>query len=134
MDAALLTRIFGNDQRWQGPCTVILDADATMQVIGADAIVGSGTKVYAPRVISGRLQADQVCWLADGSALVVMQSQRTRVSNSEEMVKQTVTIIDPRTVSAVEFQDVSPLAGLGLTPPTTRSQGSHPGIHPRPRV
>ena len=35
MDAGLLTKLFGSD--WSGPCTVIIDADASIQTAGSDS-------------------------------------------------------------------------------------------------
>jgi hypothetical protein len=136
MDIALLSRLFGTDQRWQGPCTLILEAEASITTVGADAIVGSGTKAYAPRISSGRVAADFVCLLQDGSAVVALQQTRTRLQSGEELVKQTVTLIDPSTIVAVEWQDTTPLTSLGIAAPApaARPSGSHPGIAPRPRV
>lgn len=133
MDAALLTRIFGMDQHWLGPCTVIVDAEAIVHSVGADAVVSSGAKVYAPRVPCGRVTADHVCLLQDNSAIVAVQQQRTRLQSGEELVKQTVTVIDPASVVAVEFLDTTPLTALGLPVPAVRTAGSQAGITPKPR-
>src|SRR5262245_51995691 len=89
MEVGLLRKLFGVDQQWQGPCTVILDAEASMQVVGTDTVVQGGTKVYSPRVISGRVSADAACLLADGSALVLLVQQKTRQATGEEVIKQT---------------------------------------------
>ena len=55
MNVPLLEKIFGRDQRWQGPCTVIVNAEAALYALGQDSIVGGGAKQYAPRMISGRI-------------------------------------------------------------------------------
>src|ERR1700686_859244 len=109
MDIALLGKLFGREQRWHGPCTVILDAEATMYALGQDAIVGGGAKQYAPRMISGRVMADSVCLTADGTALLLLQQQKIRQQTGEEIVKQTLTITDPAHVVALEFLDAGPL-------------------------
>ena len=57
MHAGLLSKLFGSERQWRGPCTVVLDAAASIQTSGADSIVHGGTKVYAPRMISGRVAA-----------------------------------------------------------------------------
>src|SRR5438067_2378959 len=116
MNAAILGRLFGQDQKWHGPCTVVLDAEASVQTTGTDSIVGGGAKSYAPRLVSGRIQADSVCLAQDGSALVMMQQQKTRGASGEERVHQALIVADAAHVVAVEFPDLQPLSGLGLTP------------------
>lgn len=134
MDAALLTKLLGTDQHWQGPCTLVLNAEATITTVGADAIVGSGSKAYAPRVTSGRVSADHICLLQGGSAVVALQQNRNRLQSGEEVVKQTVTLIDPGSIVAIEFLDTTPLTALGIALPAARGSGSHPGTSLRPRV
>ncbi len=135
MDANLLERLLGRDQHWQGPCTVVLDAEAAIQTHGSDAIGAAGAKTYAPRLVSGRIPADAVCYLTEASALVLVQQQRSRQSSGEEAVKNTLTIADAHHVVAIEFGDLAALVGLGLTPPPARSPASgvftHPKIQPR---
>ncbi len=136
MDAGLLNKLFGKDQQWQGPCTVILDADAAVQVSGSDAIASGGAKMYAPRTVSGRIVADSACLLQDGSALLMLQQLRVRQPTGEEVLKQTLTVADPKFVVAVEFAETVPLAlqALGLTAPPVRPQsGSQAGTLTRPR-
>jgi hypothetical protein len=132
MDANLVERLLGRDQQWQGPCTVILDAEASIQTQGADAIGAAGAKTYAPRLVSGRIPADAVCYLPDAQALVLVQQQRSRQQTGEEAVRNTLTIADVSRVVAVEFADLGALVSLGLTPPVTRSQSS--GVHTHPKV
>jgi hypothetical protein len=136
MDAGLLTKLFGRDQQWQGPCTVILDADATIQMSGTDAIASGGAKLYAPRTVSGRIAADSACLMQDGSAILMIQQVRVRQPTGEEIVKQTLTVADPRSVVAIEFAETVPLAlqALGLAAPPVRiGSGSHTGTMTRPR-
>lgn len=135
MDVALLAKIFGRDQRWCGPCTLIMDAEACVSTLGVDAIVGGGAKNYAPRMVSGRVVADAVCLLHDNSALLVVQQTRLRQPTGEEIVKQSLIVADPVHVVAIEFLDTAPLAQLGMNAPNTtitRSGGSHAGTQVRP--
>src|SRR4051812_46285064 len=92
MNAALLEKIFGRDQRWHGPCTVILDAEAGVTALGVDSIVGGGAKFYDPRMVSGRVSADSVCLLDDLSAVLLVQNQKVRQNTGEESLRQTLTI------------------------------------------
>src|SRR5260370_12471615 len=126
LDSAILTKIFGNDQSWQGPCTVILDAEASVQTLGADSIGASATKSYAPRLVSGRILADSVCFLADQKALLAVQLQKTRHPTGEEVIRPTLTIMDPARVVAVEFFHTAPLTNLEVRQPHLRHR-SHPG-------
>lgn len=135
MDAGLLAKLFGRNQEWQGPCVVILDAEAAIQTVGTDSIQGGGSKVYAPRTISGRVLADAICLLQDGSALVIVQHYKVRQPTGEDIVKQTLTVADPKHVIAIEFADSASavLQMMGLAVPAMRSSGSHSGIISRPR-
>jgi len=135
MDAGLLSKLFGKSQEWQGPCVVVIDAEASVQTVGADSVAGGGTKLYAPRAVSGRIAADSVLLLQDGSALLLIQQFRVRQATGEEVVKQTLTVADPRRVVAVEFAEGSTwaLQAMGLTAPPIRPAGSHSGIITRPK-
>ncbi len=132
MDVGLLTKLFGKDQQWQGPCILVLDAAANIHVIGNDSIQGGGAKVYGHRVVSGRLQADTVCLLQDGKSMVLVTQQRTRQATGEETIKHTMLVVDTAHIVAVEFADTNLLAALGLSGPVVRTAGSHPGLRPRP--
>jgi hypothetical protein len=131
MEIALLGKLFGGEARWQGSCTILLDSDAGIQALGADSIGAGATKSYAPRLVSCRIVADSVCLLSDGSALLAIQNSRFRQSTGEEVLRQTLLVIDPKRVVAVEFADMGTLAALGVTPPPTRPL-SHAGINLRP--
>lgn len=135
MEIELLGKLFGRNQEWQGPCVVVLDGEAAIQAVGTDSIQGGGAKVFAPRTISGRVIADAVCWLKDGSALLLVQHSKLRQPTGEDVVKQTLTVADPKHVIAVEFADSAPaiVAALGLAMPATRLTGSHAGTIARPR-
>src|SRR5262245_32748935 len=116
MQPALLGKLFGS-REWSGPCTVILDADATIQTSGTDAIINAGMKVFAPRLISGRVAADAVCFLAEVEALVMVQHVRIRQAGGEDQFQQTVYIASAHHVSAIEFPDGKPLSTLGVSAP-----------------
>lgn len=135
MDAGLLAKMFGQAQEWQGPCTIVLNAEASIQTVGNDSIQGGGAKVFAPRVISGRIIADSVCLLKDGSALVVMQQHKIRQATGEETFKQVLTVVDPKHVVAVEYPEAMPLTlqALGVGMPPMKASGSHSGVAARPR-
>lgn len=120
MNAAILNKIFGADKTWRGPCIIVLDAEASVQTHGVDTIVGSGVKSYAPRLVSGRIQADQVCLVADASTLVIVQQQKTRGASGEERVNQALIVADIAHVVAVEFPDTKALSDLGLSLPAAK--------------
>jgi hypothetical protein len=133
MNAALLSKIFGRDQQWHGSCTVLMHGEAAVATHGVDSLLGGGTKQFAPRVISGRIVADAACLLQDGSALLLIQQQKTKQSTGEETVKQILIVADTAFVMGVEFPDTGNLALLGVNAPATRtSSGSHHGVTPPP--
>ena len=119
---------------WSAPCVLLVDAEANIQTAGNDSVAAAGAKVYAPRMISGRIAADSVCLLKDGSAMVMIQQQRMRQPTGEDIVKQTLTIVSTQYVVGVEFTDTALLAlkALGLEAPALRS-GTNSGVLPRPR-
>lgn len=128
MNTALLGKLFGQEQRWLGPCTVIMDAEAALQALGVDSIIGGGAKSYAPRLVSGRIPADAVCLTQDGLALLISQQQKVRLNTGEEKIQQTLIVADAERIVAVEFHDTAVLANLGLTPPPTKLSGSQHGL------
>ena len=130
MNAALLQKLFGTDSRWQGPCTLILDADAAVQTLGADSIGPSAVKHYSPRLVSGRITADMVSWALDGTVLLAVQQQKVP-QGSGEVVRQTLLVLDPARVVGVEFADTAMIGKLGVPAPPLRP-ASHPGTHHRP--
>jgi hypothetical protein len=126
MDVGLLAKVFGPDRTWQGACTVILDAGASVQTFGVDSIVHGGQKNFAPRLVSGRIHADAVCLVADHSVLLVFQQQRSRQQTGEEVIRQTLLMIDAAHVTALEFSNLAPLADLGVAEPVIHHDGSFP--------
>lgn len=118
----LLGKLFKSRQ-WSGPCTVVLDADATIQTSGTDAIVNAGVKMFAPRLISGRVTADYVCYLPDEEALVMVQQLRIRQAGGEDQFQQTVYVAGSQHVTAIEFPDGKPLSTLGLPDPPVMAAG-----------
>jgi hypothetical protein len=135
MDAGLLAKIFGHNQEWHGPCTVVLEADVSIQTVGNDSSHGAGAKMYAPRCITGRVATDSVCLLKDGSALVVMQQYKIQQETGKDTTKQLLMVINPRSVIAIEFPEIMPLVlqALGVGVPPVRTSGSHAGLLTRPR-
>ena len=132
MNTGLLEKLFGRDQKWHGPCTVILEAEAGVYALGVDAIVGGGAKSYAPRMVSGRVSADSVCLLEDLSALLLIQNQKVRQNTGEESLKQTLTIADTAHIVAVELPDTSTLGTLGVSNPPRPLSSSQSGYFARP--
>src|SRR5262249_19724565 len=126
MDARLLTQLFGTEGRWHGPCTVVVAANASIQTTGVDAIVQSGTKVYAPRLISGRISADAAC-LYDSRPLPLVQAHRIRQATGEALHQQTLVVVAPDHVAVVEFPDTAALKGLGLEAPPPAPPPGPPG-------
>ncbi len=117
MNAGVLNKLFGNQKHWHGPCTIVVDADAAIQSSGTDAIVNAGVKMFAPRLISGRIEADSACFLADDQVLVVVQQTRIRQATGDDQFQNTVLILDAAHVAVVEFAGAKPLAALGLSDP-----------------
>lgn len=117
MHPGMLQRLFGKVQQWHGPCTIMLDADATIQTTGNDSIVNAGIKNYAPRLISGRVAADAVCYMPEEQALVLAQFNRIRQATGDDQIKPTYLVADQSHVAAIEFNDAMPLAALGLVAP-----------------
>ena len=117
MHAGLLTKYFGTDRQWRGPCVVILDAQASIQSTGSDSIVQSGAKTYAPRLISGRVAADAACLLPEENALILVQSHRIRQATGEDLTQQTLLLVSLPHIAALEFTDIKPLHALGVSPP-----------------
>ena len=117
MDRNLLSKLFGSQSRWQGPCTVLLDANASVRSAGPDSIVGGGAKAYAPRISSGRISADAVCLLPEHSALLIVQRTTIRMQTGEDKIQQCLLVVDVAHVAGVEFENLSMLEALGVQIP-----------------
>ena len=117
MDSGLLKKLFGPATGWHGPCTVLVDAESSVRAAGQDSIVAGGAKSYAPRVTSGRVQADAVCYHADFNALLMVQRTKTRQHTGEDVLNQTLVLVDVNHVVGVEFDTLERLASLGLSAP-----------------
>jgi hypothetical protein len=117
MDSGLLKQLFGPARAWHGACVVLVDADASVKTSGPDSIVTGGVKSYAPRVTSGRVNADAVCYDPNLSALLVIQRTRSRQHTGEDVVHQSLTVLDVGHVVGVEFDTLEHLADLGLKAP-----------------
>src|SRR5262249_49673127 len=124
MDAQTLGKLFGKQQEWQGPCTVIVDAAASIALTGIDSLQGGGQKSYAPRTVSGRIPADSACLLSGGTTLLVLQDHRSRTATGEDSFRQGLLVIDTSRVVGVEFGDGTPVLGLGIAPAPQRGKGS----------
>jgi len=135
MNQALLRKILPAEQ-WSAPCVVILDANASIQPIAADAVQG-GAKIFSPRAISGRIPADAACLSADGLAVLLVHQQRVKMPTGGEVVKQALTVVDAESVVAVEFHDTTLLAEFGVLTPALRAtpggHGSDQGTLTRPK-
>jgi hypothetical protein len=117
MDASLLSMLFGTSKPWHGPCTVIVDAEASVQTIGTDSIVQGGTKLFAPRLITGRVSADAVRLLPNNNALLLVRKLVIRQHTGEDIINHQLIIVDTAHVVAVEFSDLNPLTALRVDPP-----------------
>jgi hypothetical protein len=117
MDSGLLKKLFGPAIGWHGPCIVLLDAESSVRAAGQDSIVAGGTKSYAPRVTSGRVHTDAVCYHADFNALLMVQRTNARQHTGENIVNQTLVVVDVNHVVGVEFDGLEHLAALGLSAP-----------------
>jgi len=117
MDSGLLKKLFGPATAWHGPCVVLVDAESSVRTAGSDSIVAGGIKSYAPRVTSGRVQADAVCYCADVNALLMVQRTNSRQNTGENVLHQALVIVDVNHVVGVEFETLERLASLGLSAP-----------------
>jgi hypothetical protein len=117
MDAALLKSLFGPAPAWSQPCIVVVDADASVKPAGQDSLLTGGAKTYAPRVTSGRIEADAVCFHADKKALLVVQRVWTRSHDGQDRVNHTLIVVNAEDVVAVEFNGLGQLERLGISPP-----------------
>ena len=117
MDSGLLKKLFGTTPTWHGPCVVLVDADTSVKTSGPDSIVAGGVKSYAPRITSGRVYADAVCYHADHNALLAVQRFRSKQTTGEDLLQQTLIVLDVAHVVGVEFESINLLAPLGLSEP-----------------
>jgi hypothetical protein len=117
MNAGLLATLFGSGGRWSGPCTLIVNADASVESVGNDSIVQGGQKSYAPRLITGRVVADAVRVLPEQVALVAVRKHVVRQNTGEDRVEFTMFVFNMDHVVGVEFRDLRTLSELGIRPP-----------------
>lgn len=116
MDSNLLKKLFGLGV-WNRECVVLVDADAAVKSLGQDSIATGGGKSYAPRVSSGRITADAVCFHPEHNVLLVVQRTRTKSATGEDLLQQALSVIDVNHVVGIEFAGIGHLAKLGITPP-----------------
>ena len=62
---------------------------------------------------------------------LLRDQHKIRQGPNEEILKQTLTVIDPAHIIAVEFGDTVHLGGFGMSAPALRS-GSQTGVALRP--
>jgi hypothetical protein len=117
VDAALLKSLFGPTPAWSRPCVVVVAAEASVKPAGQDSLLTGGAKTYAPRITSGRIEADNVCYHAASNALLVVQRVWTRSHDGTDKVNNTLFVIDAGHVVAVEFNGLGQLELLGIAPP-----------------
>ncbi|HLW64631.1 MAG TPA: hypothetical protein VKS79_04875 [Gemmataceae bacterium] len=117
MNAGLLATMFGSGGRWSGPCTLIVNADASVEAVGNDSIIQGGQKSYAPRLITGRVVVDAVRLLPEQAALVAVRKHVVRQSTGEDRVEFTMLVVNMDHVVGVEFRDLRTLSELGIRPP-----------------
>lgn len=117
MTANLLAQLFGPKPTWQGPCVIVLNAPASAVPAGPDSLAQAGAKVYAPRVVSGRVQADAVCYLPEQQALAITTTLRIRHASGDEVSRTSSLIVDASHVAAVEYAGLDVLKKLGLPAP-----------------
>lgn len=117
MDSGLLKKLFGPTPTWHGSCVILVDAETSVKTTGPDSIVAGGAKSYAPRITSGRVCADAVCYHPDHNALLVVQRARSKGHTGEDILQQTLIVLELSHVVGVEFETIDRLAGLGLSAP-----------------
>ncbi len=116
MDAGLLKKLFPASV-WSGACVVLVDGSSTVKTTGADSLQTGGVKHYAPRITSGRIEADCSWFHADSNSLLMIQRTWTRHHTGEDKVQQTLLIVDASHVVGVEFDGVGQLEKLGVKAP-----------------
>jgi len=124
MDSGLLKKLFGPSGQWHGACVIMVDADTTIKTMGPDSIGAGGSKSYSPRIPSGRVQADAICYHAEHNALFTVQVVRTRQSTGEDILVKTLSILDANHIVGVEFEGLAMLELLGI---------DHPPVPDKPR-
>jgi hypothetical protein len=117
VDAGFLERLLGGSRTWSGPCTVILDADAAVSTPGPDTLITGGQKSYAPRVASGRMNADSVLLLKDERVLLATEEVRFKDATGQSRVKRTLAVVDVAHIIGLEFGNLAHLKLLGVGPP-----------------
>ncbi|MSR55481.1 MAG: hypothetical protein EXS09_19675 [Gemmataceae bacterium] len=122
MDSALLKKLFGPSGQWHGACVIMVDADTTIKTMGPDSIGAGGSKTYSPRIPSGRVQAEAVCYHADHHALFAVQIARTKQSTGEDILVKTLSILDINHIVGVEFEGLALLEHLGMDLPPVPDQ------------
>jgi len=124
MDSGLLKKLFGPSGQWHGACVLMVDADTTIKTMGPDSIGAGGSKAYSPRIPSGRVQCDAICYHAEHNALFTVQVARAKQSTGEDILIKTLSILDVNHIVGVEFEGMAMLELLGI---------DHPPVPDKPR-
>jgi len=102
----------------------MVDADTTIKTMGPDSIGAGGSKAYSPRIPSGRVQCDAICYHAEHNALFTVQIARAKQSTGEDILIKTLSILDVNHIVGVEFEGMAMLELLGI---------DHPPVPDKPR-
>jgi hypothetical protein len=117
MESGLLKKLFGDRLSWHGSCVILVDAETSVKTTGPDSIIAGGMKSYSPRVTSGRVVADTVCYHPEHNALLTIQRVKAKQHTGEDILQQSLIVIDVAHVVGVEFESLNHLASLGLSEP-----------------
>jgi hypothetical protein len=128
MKVEFLERLLGGSSKWAGACIVIMDAQSAVESPGPDTIVSGGVKSYAPRVATGRLNADTVMLLKEEGILLAVEQLLLKDGTGRTLVKKMLAVVDVAHIVGVEFDNIAPLAVLGINdPPPIRDTEYRPG-------
>ncbi len=129
MQTSILKKLFGEERAWHGSCTLILNANISVKSSGPDTIINSGTKIYSPRVTSGHLRADSICFDHVDELIIAIQRTEVRLSTGEEKIQEMVILVDIKEIAAIEFDQLKVLENLGIRQPQIIRRTSYaPGM------
>lgn len=125
MDSGLLVKLFGNQGAWHGGCTILLDAAVSVNTSGPDSIISGGTKVYAPRLPSGRVAAEALSYLPSEGVLLLILRDRQRQQTGEEFWQERLLMVNVDHVAGLEFEGIDILGRLGIGVPPLRDDSHY---------
>jgi hypothetical protein len=117
MKTNLMEKLFDASAKWHGPCTILLQANASVRSPGPDSILTGGAKVYAPRITSGRIYAHTVCFLRDMEVLVLIERRDVREKTGVDKTIELVSILDIAQIIGIEYEEIDVLQQLGIPAP-----------------